>query len=69
MASKDVEVEFSGSKQKVRVKPVNWNESTLSLKAAGKDDFISFFIGEGSRVYGEKIHIVFSYRYTYVIYI
>ncbi|KAM9501183.1 B-cell scaffold protein with ankyrin repeats-like isoform 2-T2 [Clarias gariepinus] len=34
MASKDWEVEFSGSKQKVRVKAVNWNESTLSVTAA-----------------------------------
>lgn len=43
MASKDVEVEFSGSKQKVRVKPVNWNESTLSVKAAGEDDLSTTF--------------------------
>ncbi|XP_060730319.1 B-cell scaffold protein with ankyrin repeats-like [Tachysurus vachellii] len=34
IASKDLEVEFSGSKQKVRVKPKNWNESTLSVTAA-----------------------------------
>ncbi|KAK2914186.1 hypothetical protein Q8A67_002585 [Cirrhinus molitorella] len=33
MASKDAEVEFSGNKQRVRVKPVNWNESTLSVTA------------------------------------
>ncbi|XP_077085703.1 B-cell scaffold protein with ankyrin repeats-like isoform X1 [Siphateles boraxobius] len=32
-ASKDAEVEFSGNKQRVRVKPVNWNESTLSVTA------------------------------------
>ncbi|KAK3546413.1 hypothetical protein QTP70_026293 [Hemibagrus guttatus] len=34
IASKDLEVEFSGNKQKVRVKPRNWNESTLSVSAA-----------------------------------
>ncbi|XP_034159294.2 B-cell scaffold protein with ankyrin repeats [Pangasianodon hypophthalmus] len=34
ITSNDLEVEFSGSKQKVRVKPVNWNESTLSVTAA-----------------------------------
>ncbi|XP_060790643.1 B-cell scaffold protein with ankyrin repeats-like isoform X3 [Neoarius graeffei] len=34
MARKDLEVEFSGNKQKVRVKPVNWNESTLCVTAA-----------------------------------
>ncbi|GAA6065308.1 B-cell scaffold protein with ankyrin repeats isoform X1 [Tachysurus ichikawai] len=34
IASKDLEVEFSGSKQRVRVKPKNWNESTLSVTAA-----------------------------------
>ncbi|XP_051757462.1 B-cell scaffold protein with ankyrin repeats-like [Ctenopharyngodon idella] len=33
MASKDAEVEFSGNKQRVRVKPVNWNGSTLSVTA------------------------------------
>ncbi len=37
MASKDAEVEFSGNKQRVRVKPVNWNESTLKVTAPGKD--------------------------------
>ncbi|XP_043101877.1 B-cell scaffold protein with ankyrin repeats-like isoform X2 [Puntigrus tetrazona] len=31
MASKEAEVEFSGNKQRVRVKPVNWNESTLKV--------------------------------------
>lgn len=35
MASKDAEVEFSGNKQRVRVKPVNWNGSTLSVTAPG----------------------------------
>ncbi|XP_056607415.1 B-cell scaffold protein with ankyrin repeats-like [Triplophysa dalaica] len=30
---KDAEVEFSGKKQTVRVKPVNWNESTLCVSA------------------------------------
>uniref|UniRef100_A0A9J7WWY1 DBB domain-containing protein n=2 Tax=Cyprinus carpio TaxID=7962 RepID=A0A9J7WWY1_CYPCA len=35
MASKDAEVEFSGNKQRVRVKPVNWNESTLKVNAPG----------------------------------
>ncbi|KAF4089322.1 hypothetical protein AMELA_G00065150 [Ameiurus melas] len=34
MASKGMEVEFSESKQKVRVKPVNWNENTLRVTAA-----------------------------------
>uniref|UniRef100_A0A673N0N8 DBB domain-containing protein n=1 Tax=Sinocyclocheilus rhinocerous TaxID=307959 RepID=A0A673N0N8_9TELE len=33
IASKDAEVEFSGNKQRVRVKPVNWNESTLKVTA------------------------------------
>ncbi|XP_050956547.1 phosphoinositide 3-kinase adapter protein 1-like [Labeo rohita] len=33
MASTDAEVEFSGNKQRVRVKPVNWNECTLSVTA------------------------------------
>ncbi|XP_067288564.1 B-cell scaffold protein with ankyrin repeats-like isoform X1 [Pseudorasbora parva] len=33
MAGKDAEVEFSGNKKQVRVKPVNWNESTLSVTA------------------------------------
>lgn len=35
MASKDAEVEFSGNKQRVRVKPENWNGSTLSVTAPG----------------------------------
>ncbi|XP_062849624.1 B-cell scaffold protein with ankyrin repeats-like [Trichomycterus rosablanca] len=34
MTSKNLEVEFSGVKKKVRVKPVNWNETTLSVTAA-----------------------------------
>ncbi|XP_058249774.1 B-cell scaffold protein with ankyrin repeats-like [Hemibagrus wyckioides] len=34
IAGKDLEVEFSRNKQKVRVKPTNWNESTLSVTAA-----------------------------------
>ncbi|KAF4110764.1 hypothetical protein G5714_007795 [Onychostoma macrolepis] len=33
LASKDAEVEFNGNKQRVRVKPVNWNESTLKVTA------------------------------------
>ncbi len=33
----DAEVEFSGNNQRVRVKPVNWNESTLKVNAPGKD--------------------------------
>ncbi|XP_059392191.1 B-cell scaffold protein with ankyrin repeats-like isoform X2 [Carassius carassius] len=33
MASKDSVVEFSGNKQRVKVKPVNWNESTLKVMA------------------------------------
>ncbi|XP_051543210.1 B-cell scaffold protein with ankyrin repeats-like isoform X1 [Myxocyprinus asiaticus] len=37
MASKDAEVEFSRNKQRVRVKPVNWNESTLSVTAPDFD--------------------------------
>ncbi|KAI5104197.1 phosphoinositide 3-kinase adapter protein 1 [Silurus meridionalis] len=34
MASKDLEVEFSGGLQKVRIKPVKWNDSALSVTAA-----------------------------------
>ncbi|XP_072544689.1 B-cell scaffold protein with ankyrin repeats-like [Salminus brasiliensis] len=34
VASKECEVEFSEGKQKARVKPVNWNENTLSVAAA-----------------------------------
>uniref|UniRef100_A0A673N6Q9 Uncharacterized protein n=1 Tax=Sinocyclocheilus rhinocerous TaxID=307959 RepID=A0A673N6Q9_9TELE len=43
IASKDAEVEFSGNKQRVRVKPVNWNESTLKVTAPGKDVLNLFF--------------------------
>ncbi|XP_029609560.1 B-cell scaffold protein with ankyrin repeats [Salmo trutta] len=34
VASKDAEVEFSRSKQRVRVKPVHWNKHTLCVNAA-----------------------------------
>ncbi|XP_017568090.1 B-cell scaffold protein with ankyrin repeats [Pygocentrus nattereri] len=34
VVSKDCEVEFSGGKQRARVKPMNWNENTLSVVAA-----------------------------------
>ncbi|KAI4905060.1 hypothetical protein NFI96_016037, partial [Prochilodus magdalenae] len=34
VVSKDCEVEFSGGKQRVRVKPVSWNENTLRVAAA-----------------------------------
>uniref|UniRef100_A0A4W5RAA4 B cell scaffold protein with ankyrin repeats 1 n=1 Tax=Hucho hucho TaxID=62062 RepID=A0A4W5RAA4_9TELE len=34
VASKDAEVEFSRSKQRVRVKPVHWNKHTLYVNAA-----------------------------------
>ncbi|XP_066537971.1 B-cell scaffold protein with ankyrin repeats-like [Hoplias malabaricus] len=34
VAGKDCEVEFSGAKEKARVKPVNWNENTLRVEAA-----------------------------------
>lgn len=44
MTIKDAEVEFSGKKQTVRVKPVNWNESTLSVSAPGKDVSVHLYI-------------------------
>ena len=39
VASKDAEVEFRGSKRRMRVKPVHWNEHILCVNTAGELKF------------------------------
>ncbi|CDQ82151.1 unnamed protein product [Oncorhynchus mykiss] len=46
VASKDAEVEFRGSKRRMRVKPVHWNEHILCVNTAAGSVGVTLYCGD-----------------------